>query len=177
VVRFALAGAVGGLVGAALLLTTPATVFSEVVPWLVAFASVALLARPWLRRRRFDRLVRHRSALLLLVAAIAVYGGYFGAAAGVLLLALFGAVFPEPYAMVNALKAVVLGAANVAASVVFVVVTPISWASVVPLALGCLLGSAVGPPLVRRVPETPIRVAVGLAGLALAVRLLLSAPS
>ena len=60
---------------------------------------------------------------------------------------------------------------------VFVAVTPISWSSVVPLALGCLLGSAVGPPLVRRLPETPVRVAVGLAGLALALRLALSGPS
>jgi hypothetical protein len=109
--------------------------------------------------------------MVLFVAVVAVYGGYFGAAAGVVLLAAFGAVFDEEYAVVNALKAMVLGAANVAASVVFVLFSQIDWAAAVPLALGCLIGSAVSPPLVRRVPETPLRVAVGLAGLALAVRL------
>lgn len=175
VIGFALAGAGGGVVGALLLLTTPNEVFARVVPWLVGFASIALLARPWLRTRRFDRLGRHRRAVFLVVAGIAVYGGYFGAAAGVLLLAMFGALFPDPYAMVNALKSVVLGAANVAASLVFVCFTPIAWQAVIPLAIGCLVGSAVAPPIVRRLPEGPLRIVVGLSGLALAVRLYVTA--
>lgn len=175
VIGFALAGACGGLAGAALLLTTPNEVFARIVPWLVAGASVALLARPWLRRRRFDRLSQHRTGLFMAVAGIAVYGGYFGAAAGVLLLAMFGALFPDPYAMVNALKSVVLGAANVAASLVFVCFTPIAWQAVIPLAIGCLVGSAVAPPIVRRLPESPLRIVVGLSGLALAVRLYVTA--
>ena len=173
VLRFALAGALGGVAGAILLLSTPAGAFERLVPWLVALASVALLARPWLRRLRFERLTEHHPGVFLLIAAIAVYGGYFGAAAGVLLLASFGALLNDPYAMVNALKSVVLGAANIAASLVFVVASDVSWSSVVPLAAGCLLGSAVSPPIVRRLPETPVRVVVGLAGLVLAVTLYL----
>jgi len=171
VIRFAVAGALGGIAGAILLLSTPPGAFERLVPWLVALASVALLARPWLRRVRFERLTEHHPGVFLLIAGIAVYGGYFGAAAGVLLLATFGALLVDPYPMVNALKSIVLGAANIAASVVFVLASDISWASVLPLALGCLVGSAVSPPIVRRLPETPLRVTVGLAGLALAATL------
>jgi hypothetical protein len=171
VIRFALAGAVGGTVGAGLLLSAPPGAFEAVVPWLVAFASLVLLARPWLRRLHWGRLAGQQRAMLVFVAVVAIYGGYFGAAAGVVLLAAFTAVFDEEYAVLNALKAMVLGAANVTASVVFVLFSTIDWSAALPLALGCLIGSAVSPPLVRRVPETPLRVAVGLAGLALAVRL------
>lgn len=170
VLRFCAAGAVGGAVGAVLLLRTPTGAFESLVPWLVGLASVALLARPWLRRVSVDLSETHLG-LFLFVAAVAVYGGYFGAAAGVVLLAAFGAVLADPYPVVNALKSMVLGAANVAASVVFVLGSTVDWGAVLPLAIGCLLGSAVSPPLVRRLPERPLRIVVGLAGLGLAVRL------
>jgi uncharacterized membrane protein YfcA len=173
VVRFAIAGALGGAVGAVLLLSTPTDAFARLVPWLVALASVALLARPWLRRIRLDRVPEEHVGLFLLVAGVAVYGGYFGAAAGVFLLATFGAVLAEPYPMINALKSMVLGSANVAASIIFVFLAPIDWSAAVPLAIGCLIGSAVSPPIIRRLPETPLRLAVGVAGLLLAVKLYL----
>lgn len=173
VIRFAIAGSLGGAVGAVLLLSTPTDAFERVVPWLVAFASVALLARPWLRRLPFDRLEEQHMGLFLFVAAIAVYGGYFGAAAGVILLAGFGAVFNDSYPVINALKSMVLGAANVTASVIFVLFAHVQWSASIPLALGCLLGSALSPPIVRRLPETPLRIAVGVAGLGLAADLYL----
>jgi uncharacterized membrane protein YfcA len=174
VIRFALAGSIGGVAGAVLLLSTPADAFERLVPWLVALASIALLARPWLRRVRLPGLTEHHVGVFLFIAAIAIYGGYFGAAAGVFLLATFGAVLDDPYPMVNALKSVVLGSANISASVVFVLFADVEWTAVVPLAVGCLLGSAVSPPLVRRLPEALLRVAVGLAGLALAADLYLA---
>jgi uncharacterized membrane protein YfcA len=173
VIRFVLAGALGGTTGAVLLLSRPADDFERVVPWLVALASVALLARPWLRRLRFSRIDERHLGLFLTIAAIAVYGGYFGAAAGVLLLAAFGAVLSDPYPMVNALKSVVLGAANISASLIFVFFAEIDWGAALPLAVGCLLGSSISPPIVRRLPETPLRIVVGIAGLALAVDLYL----
>ncbi len=173
VIRFILAGVLGGTTGAILLLSTPADDFERVVPWLVALASIALLARPWLRRLRFSRIDEHHPGIFLFIAAIAVYGGYFGAAAGVLLLATFGAVLSDPYPMVNALKSVVLGSANVSASLIFLFFAEIDWGAVLPLAIGCLIGSSISPPIVRRLPETPLRIAVGIAGLALAVDLYL----
>lgn len=172
VVRFTVAGAIGGAAGAVLLLTTPEQAFEQVVPWLVALASLALLARPWLQRLRFDHLREAHPGLFLAIAGIAIYGGYFGAAAGVLILAAFAAVLTDPYATINALKSIVLGSANVSASLIFAFWAPIDWRAVLPLAIGCLLGSAVGPPIVRRLPENPLRIAVGLAGLVLALDLL-----
>lgn len=173
ILRFGGAGAVGGAVGAVLLLTQPAGTFERIVPWLVAFASVVLMLRPWLRSLHAGRLAEDHVAVLLLIGVIAIYGGYFGAAAGVLIVATLGAVLPDPYARVNALRSLVLGTANLAASVVFVLSTPIEWAKVLPLGLGCVLGAAVAPPIVRRLPETPLRVVIAIAGLVLAVDLYL----
>lgn len=173
VIRFSCASALGGIAGAVLLLRAPAGTFEQIVPWLVAFASVVLLARPLLRRLRAERIGEQHPGLLVLVMVICIYGGYFGAAAGVLLLATFGAVLSDEYASFNALKAVVLGSANIAASVIFIIAGPVQLAAVIPLAIGCLIGSAVGPPIVRRLPETPLRIAVGIAGLILAIKLFL----
>jgi uncharacterized membrane protein YfcA len=173
VIRFAIAGVLGGVAGAGLLLTTPAHAFERLVPWLVALASLALLTSPWLRQIHAKHLHESSPLLFILVALVATYGGYFGAAAGVLLLATFAAVLTDPYRMINALKNIVLGAANIAASVIFVFVAPVNWRAAIPLAVGCLIGSSIGPPIVRRLPETPLRLVVGLAGLALAVKLFL----
>lgn len=173
ILRFGAAGAVGGVVGALLLLTQPAATFEAVVPWLVAFASVVLMLRPWLRSLHAGRLHENHPGVVLLIGAIAIYGGYFGAAAGVLIVATLGALMSDAYARVNALRSVVLGTANLAASVVFVLSVDIEWSRVIPLGLGCVLGAAVAPPIVRRLPETPLRIGVGIAGLVLATELYL----
>ncbi len=173
VVRFGIAGAVGGVVGAALLLSQPAETFEQIVPWLVAFASVVLMLRPWLRSLHADRIRENHVAVPVLIGLIAVYGGYFGAAAGVLIVATLGAVMHDVYARVNALRSVILGTANLGATVVFVIVTPIEWLRVAPLAIGCVLGASVAPPVIRRIPETPLRMTIGIAGLGLATVLFL----
>lgn len=173
IIRFGAAGAVGGVVGALLLLTQPAETFEAIVPWLVAFASIVLMLRPWLRSLHAGRIHEHHHGVVLLIGAIAIYGGYFGAAAGVLIVATLGALMSDTYARVNALRSVVLGTANLAASVVFVLSVDIAWSRVIPLGLGCVLGASIAPPIVRRLPETPLRIAVGIAGLVLAVVLYL----
>lgn len=175
ILTFGAIAVVGGAAGALLLLGLPSTVFERVVPWLVAFGSVVLLLRPWLRRWHAGRLHERHPLVLVLVAAVTVYCGYFGAAAGVLLLATFGAVLPEPLARLSALRSVVVGTANGVAAVIFALTGTVDWTAVLPLALGAVAGSALGPPLLRRVPETPLRVVVALAGFALAVTLYLNA--
>ena len=166
-------GVVGGACGALLLLGLPPGVFEQVVPWLVAFGSVVLLMRPWLRRWHAGRLHERHPLLLGLVGTVTVYCGYFGAGAGVLLLATFGAVLPDRLARLSALRSVVVGAANTTAALLFALAGTVDWSAVLPLLLGAVLGSTLGPPLVRRLPETPLRVGVALAGLALAVVLYL----
>lgn len=170
---FGAMGLVGGALGALLLLRLPPGVFAEVVPWLVAFGSVVLLLRPWLRRLHAGRLHERHPAVLAAVGAVTIYCGYFGAGAGVLLLATFGAVLPDRMARLAALRSAVVGVANTTAAVIFVATGPVDWSAALPLGLGAVVGSALGPPLVRRLPETPLRIGVAIAGLALAVKLYL----
>ncbi len=173
--RIAPAAAVGGAVGAALLLSTPAQGFERVVPILLGLASVAiLLPRPSLQEARVADHQRHTVKVRLEAAAIfaiCIYGGYFGAAAGVLLLAMLLRTGGATLAHANAGKNVILGVANVVAAVIFAISAPVQWSAVVPLGLGCLVGSRLGPIVVRHAPAGPIRVVIGVAGLALAVKL------
>jgi uncharacterized membrane protein YfcA len=169
--RLVPAGVVGGGAGAALLLSIPAEGFENLVPVLLAASSV-LIALP--QRDRPARTGRSISRTLLegvAVLAICVYGGFFGAAAGVLMLALFLRTGSDSLAHANATKNVVLGVANGVAALIFIVFAPIHWLAVVPLGIGCLLGSRIGPAIVRRAPATPLRLLIALAGLALAVKL------
>jgi len=171
VVRLGAVCVVGGAVGALLLLVTPAEAFERIVPWLIALASLLLLARPLvLRAHRTVGGDRH-PVLVIGMFMAAVYAGYFGAAAGVLMLALLSAVTTDSHARVNALKNVVLGLGNATAAIGFAVLGPVSWTAAIPLAVGFFGGGLLGPRIVRRLPGTALRVAIGLLGLALAVRL------
>jgi uncharacterized protein len=165
--------AVGGAAGGALLLFTPAEGFERVVPALLAFASVAILLPRRVTRSAADDgsgpVLRpwHVVALVL----VGLYGGYFGAAAGVILLAVLLRMDFDGLAHANAAKNVLLGVANLIAALMFVTLAPVHWLAVAPLGVGCLIGARLGPIVVRRAPATPIRVGIGVAGLALAVKL------
>lgn len=167
----------GGALGAALLLCTPAEGFEKVVPLLLAFASVAILlprSRPDPTRVADHR--QHRIKVIMEAGAIfliTIYGGYFGAAAGVLLLALLLRTGGATLAHANASKNVILGVANSVAAVAFIVVAPVYWPAVIPLGAGCLIGSRLGPMIVRRAPAAPLRFLIGAAGVALAIKLAL----
>jgi uncharacterized membrane protein YfcA len=100
---------------------------------------------------------------------VAVYVGYFGAAGGILMLAVLTAMLELPLARINAVKNVVSGLANAAAAVGFAVFGPVEWAAAAPLAAGFLLGGWIGPALVRRLPAGALRVFIGICGLVLAV--------
>ena len=104
-----------------------------------------------------------------------MYAGYFGAAAGVLLLALLLATTAQTLARNNALKNLLLGIANGVAAVAFVLFGPVHWAAVVPLAIGFLVGGRLGPIVVRRAPAGPLRTVIACAGLVLAIHLGLDA--
>jgi uncharacterized membrane protein YfcA len=164
----------GGSIGAALLLLTPAGGFERVVPFLLGAAALTILIP---RRPPVDGVPdpapgrRHRALQALALGAIAVYGGYFGAAAGVLVLALLLHTTRLDLPRANAAKNVLLGVANLVAAAAFVVLAPVQWSAVVPLGAGCLIGARVGPMVVRRSPATLLRWLIGAAGLALAVHL------
>jgi uncharacterized membrane protein YfcA len=172
VVRFGVVGLVGGAAGAVLLLASPPGVFERIVPWLVALGSVVLLLRPWLLRMHANT-DEHRPQVAALIGVVSIYAGYFGAASGLLLLATLGAVVKESLSRIYALRTVISGAANLVAAVIFIGTGLVDWRSSIPLSIGSVAGSALGPPFVRRVPEAPLRVGVALAGLGLALKLFL----
>jgi uncharacterized membrane protein YfcA len=172
IVRFGAAGLVGGALGAGLLVVLPESTFAAVVPWLVAAGSVVLLLRPWLRRLHRGRWSEHHPLVVVTVGLVAVYGGYFGAAAGTLVVAALGLVLTEPLVRVTALRAVVLGLANLVATLVFVTRDLVAWTAMLPLAAGMVLGGALAPRILRRLPDLAVRVLVAVAGLGLAAFLL-----
>jgi uncharacterized protein len=174
--RYALISIPGGAVGAGLLLITPPGAFEAIVPALVAAAALVLLAQPWIRRlaqrgREIEEHdVTHRPGWAVLggMLAVSVYGGYFGAAAGVLMLALIMIGLPLSLLQGNALKSVLLGLANAVAAVGFAVFGPVEWWAVPPMAAGLLVGGWCGPWLARRLPAVALRTGIAVAGLGLA---------
>ncbi len=172
------AGILGGAAGGALLMLTPSEAFERIVPVLIALASAAMLFAPppaelAAEGAQDQRRHPHRDPRWLAAGTftVAIYGGYFGAAAGVLMLAMYLLTTGEGLPRGNALRNVVLGAANAIAAVAFIVLGSVEWIAALPLALGLFVGGRLGPGIVRRAPQTPLRRAVAVAGLALAVHL------
>ena len=116
-----------------------------------------------------------RPWLLAGVFGVAVYIGYFGAAGGIVMLALLIAMVAEPLARVNAVKNMLGAIGNAVAAVAFAVFGHVDWAAVVPLAAGFLVGGWTGPALVRRIPGQVLRIGVAVCGLVVAVTLGISA--
>lgn len=169
VARLAVLTAAGGATGAGLLLLSPAAAFEAVAPWLVGGASLVLLLQPWLVRRRPPS--PHRSTRLQrgLLFAVSIYAGYFGAAGGILLIAVLAPLLAAPLATVSAVKNVLAGAANAVAAVAFALFAPVDWLAALPLAAGFLLGGWLGPSVVRRLPTQAFRVTIAVTGMLAAV--------
>lgn len=172
VCRLGVAAVAGGITGGVLLLVTPAEAFEKIVPWLLAAAAIGILVRrPLVVAQEQPRPAHDGHLVTGGVALVAIYGGYFGAGAGVMLLAMLLWTTTEPLPRANAVKNVLLGVANAVAALAFVVFGDVRWAAVVPLGIGVLLGSRTGPVVVRHAPAGPIRAAIALAGLTLAIAL------
>ena len=176
--RLAVAALLGGATGMVLLLLTPSSAFERIVPWLIAGASVAILFQRSPRELASEGALHqaahpHRDPWWLVIGtfAIAVYGGYFGAAAGVLMLAMYLLGLGEGLPRGNALKNLMLGLANSVAAIGYIVLTSIAWSAAIPLAIGFFVGGRFGPRVVRRAPQAALRRIIAVAGVVLAVKL------
>jgi uncharacterized membrane protein YfcA len=168
------AGIVGGLAGAWLLLSTSEKLFRELVPFLILAACVLLAlqdrVRSWLTKRGGG--AANGAAPLWIAPAVglaAIYGGYFGAGVSVILLAVIGLAWEDSLTRLNALKQATAFGANVAAATVFVFSGRVEWRSAVVVAIGAMLGGALGGRLARRVPASALRWTVVGIGAAVAV--------
>ncbi|MGC9668696.1 sulfite exporter TauE/SafE family protein [Planosporangium sp. 12N6] len=176
----------GGVIGAVLLLVLPAAAFEAVVPVLVLTATGLMAAQPtlarWLRARSDRRAApaRRRMPLLLtvLTGLLGVYGGYFGAGQGVILLALLALGIDDDLQVVNALKNAAVTAANLAAALVFLTVGHLNravghldWGVVALIGAGAAVGGQLGARIGRRLPSGVLRGLVVALGLVVAAHL------
>jgi len=175
VLRLGVITALGGAAGATVLLLTPASTFIAVVPVLIGCASVLLLVQPKVKKLAPAADGGHRLAHGAALFAVAMYVGYFGAAAGVFLLVVLGMMIDESLVKVNAVKNALSGMANAMAAVCFALFGDVRWTFVAPLAAGFLIGGWIGPKIARKVPAGMFRVFVSLCGIGLAVKLGISA--
>ncbi len=173
-----LAGAsiIGGIVGAVLLLSLPASAFKSIVPVFIAIALVLIIAQPRLGRliesyRRRGRSIAGPMTMLAVLVS-GVYGGYFGAAQGILLLAILGLGLEDDVQRINALKVVLTGAVNLVAGVVFVLVAHVAWLPALLIAVGSVLGGFLGAHQGRRLSPRALRGVIVIVGVGAIVRLL-----
>ncbi|MFP5281905.1 MAG: sulfite exporter TauE/SafE family protein [Actinomycetes bacterium] len=181
VLRLGSASLIGGIVGAVLLLRLPPAAFDAIVPALIGLGCLLVVVQPVLSRRlaaRRERLgVGTGSAygpagLWLAVLLTGVYGGYFGAAQGVLLIAVMGIGLAETLPRINAVKNVLALIVNGIASLVFVFVAEVDWTAAGLIAVGSVLGAQVGGRVGRRLPPLLYRVVIVAVGVAAIVNLL-----
>ena len=174
--RFAVASVLGGITGAVLLLVLPAAAFDAIVPVFIAIALVSVAFQP-----RLDRLVAERrpppdahgtGLARVLVYVAGVYGGYFGAAQGILLLAILGLALPDDLHRVNALKNVLAGIVNGVAAIVFILVADVAWGPAALIAAGSVLGAQLAARYGRRLPPRALRALIVVVGIAAIVQLL-----
>jgi uncharacterized membrane protein YfcA len=166
-VRLGVASTLGGVTGALLLLKLPESAFKAIVPALIALGCVLVVVQPWIAARVRPRpsAPAHGSRpVWVLVYLTGIYGGYFGAAQGVLLIAVLGLGLAESLQRVNAAKNVLAGLVNGVAAVVFIVATDVAWKAAGVIAAGSILGGVIGASVGRRLPSPVLRGVVALVG-------------
>jgi hypothetical protein len=163
----------GSAVGAILLLVLPPGVFAAVVPALILLACLLVVIQPWLVRRLADRPRGHHGGPLVWLAIFAtgMYGGYFGAAQGVLLIAVLAVGLDETLQRANAAKNVLGGLANLVAGVLFIVLADVNWAAAGLVAAGATVGGLLGARVGRRLAPAVLRAIVVLIGIIAVVTL------
>ncbi len=170
-----IASTAGGIIGAILLLSLPASAFKAIVPGFIALALLLVVLQPRLMRvlktRRRPAHERPGPAVTAGVTLSGVYGGYFGAAQGIMLLAILGLTVDDELQRLNALKVVLAGLVNLVAGVIFVFAAHVNWAAAGLIAAGSVLGGVAGAHWGRRLPPTALRAVIVIVGVVAIVRL------
>jgi uncharacterized membrane protein YfcA len=171
----ALASTAGGIVGAVLLLSLPPNAFKAIVPFFIGLALVLIVTQRWINRLIGDR--RRGDGEGAGPAAIAgvfgsgIYGGYFGAAQGIMLLAILGLTVDDELQRLNAAKVVLAGTVNLVAGVIFIFAAHVDWAVAGLIAAGSVLGGVLGSRFGQKLPPVALRAIIVIVGVVAIVRL------
>lgn len=174
-IRLGTASLLGAIAGAVLLLSLPAEAFEAIVPAFIVLALVGIIFQPRLQAAITHRTPRGENGGVLAWLGVfvgGIYGGYFGAAQGLLLISVLGLTLREELQRINALKNVLAGLVNLVSGLVFVLVADVAWEAVACVAVGATIGGVLGGRYGRRLPATVLRaviVAVGIAAIVLLV--------
>jgi hypothetical protein len=196
-IRLGLCSAAGSLGGSVALLALSPGAFKVIVPGLILLACVLVLAQPWLSARMAARRAQRAAAdavadaaagrsaaageqdtehgkVLLSAGVLAsgAYGGYFGAAQGVLLIGLLGTFVDESMQRINGAKNVLAGVANGTAAIVYIIFTHIAWIVVLLIAVGSSIGGLIGARIGRRLPPVALRIFIVVIGVISSVKLI-----
>jgi uncharacterized membrane protein YfcA len=168
----------GGVIGSVLLLTLPASAFKAIVPVFIVLALLLILFQnrinAVLAKARASRETREQAGPLATVGVLAsgVYGGYFGAAQGIMLLAILGLSIDDDLQRLNALKVVLAGLVNLVAGLIFVFAAHVAWGPAGLIAAGSILGGALGARGGRRLPAPALRIIIVAVGIFAIIRLI-----
>jgi uncharacterized protein len=173
------AAGLGGLTGACLLLVLPASAFARIVPVLILIACGLVAIQPrlsaWVLERRARSGVAHVGGGWLLVLGVymtGIYGGYFGAAQGVILIALLAILVDDDLQRLNGLKNLIAAVINGVAAILFIFVAPVAWVPAILLAIGSTIGGQLGAVVGRKLSPFALRAAIITVGTLVAARLL-----
>lgn len=175
VIRLGAAGMLGGITGAVLLLLLPASAFKAIVPAFIAIALVLVVLQPRINRRLAERKAGrgHEGGILtpLAVYATGIYGGYFGAAQGILLLGILGVALPQDLHRTNALKNVLAALVNGVAGLYFMLFAHVAWAPAAIIAGASIVGGQLGAHYGRQLSPGTLRALIVIVGATAIVRL------
>ncbi|WP_028644231.1 sulfite exporter TauE/SafE family protein [Nocardioides sp. URHA0020] len=171
VLRLSVASLIGGVTGAVLLLVLPADAFTTIVPVLIVLGLVLVVLQPrisaWVaRRHEATGGMPHHGTWWVWpgVLVTGVYGGYFGAAQGVLLMAVLGTGVDEALQRLNGIKNVLAAIVNAVAGLIFAVVADVDWWVVLIIGIGSVIGGQIGATVGRRLPPVGLRIAIVVVG-------------
>ena len=176
-IRLGIAATAGGLTGGLLLLALPESAFERIVPILILASVVLIAIQPRLSRAMGDRRVEgaeHTVPLVITIFLTGVYGGYFGAGQGVIMMALLATFLPDALQRLNGLKNVLAVLINGVAAILFIAVAPVAWPPAILLAIGAIAGGQVGALVGRRLPANALRLAIIVIGTFVGIRLLVA---
>jgi uncharacterized membrane protein YfcA len=175
-VPLGVASILGGLTGGILLLMLPSSAFERVVPLLILGACLLVAVQPWISGAAAAHPRGGMDVSLALLAAVflsSIYGGYFGAAQGVILIGLLGIFLSDELQRLTALKNVLQALVNGVAGLLFILIAPVAWEVAALIAVGSIVGGQLGARFGRRLSPLVLRVVIIIVGTTVAVRLLI----